>query len=118
MCERERGREREREGEGERAVHGFQRTRCVCVCVCVCKAKMVRKMLPQLDFESVSREVWRCLAQHLEDAAQRGAKVPGRPIIHHLGSFVQFILVSVVMVRVRSAPLYASISTVCIVAFH
>ncbi len=36
---------------------------------------------PQLALESVSRGVWHCVAQHFENAAQRSAKLPGRPIL-------------------------------------
>ena len=36
---------------------------------------------PKPVLESVSRGVWHCVAQHLENAAQRSAKLPGRPIL-------------------------------------
>ncbi len=40
---------------------------------------------PQLALESVSRGVWHCVAQHFENAAQRSAKLPGRPILRPVG---------------------------------
>ncbi len=36
-------------------------------------------MLPHMALESVSREVWHSVAQHFQNAAQRGAKFPGIP---------------------------------------
>ncbi len=38
------------------------------------EAKINRKMAPQLALESVSRGVWRCVAHHFQNAAQRSAK--------------------------------------------
>ncbi len=40
---------------------------------------------PQLALELVFRGVWHCVAQHLENAAQRSAKLPGRPILRPVG---------------------------------
>ena len=40
---------------------------------------------PQLALDSVSWGVWHCFAQHFENAAQRSAKVPGRPILEPVG---------------------------------
>ena len=39
----------------------------------------------QLALESVSRGVWHCVLQHFENAAQRSAKLPGRPILRPVG---------------------------------
>ena len=49
------------------------------------EAKIHRKMGSELAFESVSREVWHCVAQHFENAAQRGAALPGGPILRPVG---------------------------------
>ena len=40
----------------------------------------------RLAVESVPRGVWHCVAQQFEDAAQRSALLPGRPILKPLGS--------------------------------
>jgi hypothetical protein len=40
---------------------------------------------PQLALESITRGVRHCIAQHFENAAQRNAKLPGRPILIPIG---------------------------------
>ena len=44
----------------------------------------------QLVLESVSREVWHCVAQHFdfENAAQSSANLPGRPILNSAGGYL------------------------------
>jgi hypothetical protein len=44
----------------------------------------------QLGFESVSRGVWKCIAYHFENAAQRSDKLPGGPILRPIGE--QFVM--------------------------
>ena len=53
---------------------------------------------PLLGLESVSQGVWHCVAQPFQNAAQRCAKLPGRPILRQLGAIFRFILASVCMV--------------------
>jgi hypothetical protein len=40
---------------------------------------------PQLALESVSREIWHCVAQHFQNAPQRSTKLPGRPLLKPVG---------------------------------
>ena len=49
------------------------------------EAKINRKMDPQLALESASQETWHCVAQLFQNAAQRSAKLPGRPILRPVG---------------------------------
>jgi hypothetical protein len=49
-------------------------------------------MAPQLALVSVFRGAGHCGAQHFENAAQRNAKLPGRPILRPVGGHLPIYL--------------------------